>query len=164
MSSKLATSLRVTALLAGGAALLLATGCMSITKSAQTTPIAIVSAQPEIETDLSIDFANPVTGTASVKKLLVIFTLDAPDTYVDGGLPFGVGNVQKAKSGALADALAKGKCDRLVDPQYTVVETGWPFGLYTQYDVTVKGYPATITNIRQVPNAGKVIPSYPVKQ
>jgi len=147
--------LRVAALLAGCSALLISTGCTSVTKSGQTTSIAIESAQPVIETDVRIDYANPVTAQV-VQTRVLIFTVESPDTYAEGGVPsssfaggFKALVVQKLKSAALASALASAKCDRLVDPQYSVTETGF-LGLYKRYEVTVKGYPATITGIRQV--------------
>ena len=136
----------------------LATGCATITKTAQTTPVDVVVQKPLLGVDVDINAKKKTTGHSEALYLLGFIKLNGPSEFTEQTgsdqsslikLPFG-GKVDKLKSAALHDALAQSNGDRLVDAQYNTKITSVLFGIFKHYEVTVRGHEAKITNIYQI--------------
>lgn len=95
-----------------------------------------------------------VTGTANSKSLL-LFTLAYPDKFAvtSGYQGFSLFDysVDPLKSAAVYDACRKSGADILVAPRFTEERFHLPFWIYNSRKVVVKGIPAKVAGIEEIP-------------
>jgi len=111
------------------------------------------SVRPLLEPTLEVDMENKAYGTAEVIEVLGFefgedrfaegITYSTDDSVLFEGL------AGRAKRAAALDACEEVQADLLVDPRYTV-ETFSFLPFYRSAKATVRGYPAKITEYRDV--------------
>ena len=147
-------------------ALVAMTGCQSI----NTSDAGNMTVNPQTSGPIDryrplykVDEAKTVTGNAKIHCLFGLFVwggkgsadyadfTNQDDSFLAKLLPNP--KATGAKS-AFYDACVANKCDSLVASRYTIKTTDYI--VYTQYDITVKGYPAVQTGIETI----KPVPYY----
>lgn len=135
-----------------GIVAVLMSSCSSISKSGVVAPVgAIVTPSKELKADITLDNSQKLSGKAKQWYFAGI-RISGGKKYFENlsEQPSVLGRrTSKAQSCAMYDALEKGKYDMMVSPQYNNIIHSYLFGLIKRYDVTVKGYGATIDKVYQ---------------
>ena len=143
------------------------TGCASTStnKSIDTAGL-IVSVNSQLMADIDVDISKKLSGTAKKSVLFGFYTLEEPDTFLDGAFGSGgegglLGGLLAGDEGAIKSAAAykavnpSGKssvADVLVAPQYTLKKHKRFLGMYKETTATVVGYPGQISAIKKTAN------------
>jgi hypothetical protein len=135
-----------------GIAIMLMSSCAMTSRTGVVAPFAYNEVHPnEIRAEVNFDGVNKVEGKAKQWYLGFIRISGGNKYFEDRNTrPSLFGNrIKKAQSCAMYDAMEKGQCDIIANPQYKNVTHRWLFGLIKRYDVTVTGYGGKITKLYQ---------------
>ena len=138
-------------------------GCASTSTNKSIDSAGLtVCVNSQLMADIDVDITKKLSGTAKKAVLFGFYTLEEPDTFLDGAFGSGdgglLGGLFAGDEGAIKSAAAykavnpsgrSSLADVLVAPQYTLKKLKRFLGLYKETTATVVGYPGQISAIKK---------------